>query len=156
MDHAHFFAIDSTLNYFAVALGAVPYNIWVFLGIGLFSAVFAELIWRLVFRFGLRLMNLYVIPQSEGILLLLVYLCFRNFAVGAVNLIFMISPVAYSFGAILVDFVATAMMFFFYFRMLKKYYLNDKTAPFVFKLIAIPVLVYYAVSCVNLLLGGMV
>lgn len=109
------------------------------------SVIITELLSRLVIRFCFNTLHIYVIPYHEFAILFLLAICFSNVMSGTIKLIYFITPVAMVFGETIIGFVTSAIAFFCLFLVVKKLYLNDKNAPFIFKWFAIFFLAFSAV-----------
>ncbi len=143
--------IDSILNYVSAAW-QVPYGWHTFLFIGVLSAVLTEIFWRLAFRIGLKLVNLYTVPASEASLLFFACYTVRNLVEGILWLCVTV-PTYRAFLFLPVSIVLSAGMGFLFFTLLKRYYLNSKTAPFVFRVFLVVYAVFFVLQVLPSFVG---
>ena len=114
---------------------------------GCIPDIVAELLIRLLSRAAFNLLHVYVIPFNEFVVLFMLATALKNLVAGLIKLLYLLTPVAMVFGEILIDFIVGAGVYFALYLVVKKLYLNDKTAPFVFKW---GVILYMAFSFLSL------
>ena len=110
------------------------------------SVAITEVLARFVIRFCFNTLRIYVIPYHEFVILFLLTLSCSKVLSGLIKLVYFITPVAAIFGEVIISFVTSAIAFFCLFLVVKKLYLNDKNAPFVFKWFAIFFLAFSAIT----------
>ena len=109
------------------------------------SVFIAECLSRLIIKFCFNTFRIYVIPYSEFVVLFLLTLSASNVLSGVLKLVYFLTPASVVFGETIISFVTSAIAFFCLFLVVKKLYLNDKNAPFVFKWFAIMFLAFSAI-----------
>ncbi len=143
-----FFYIDSVMAYVSMLLGVqIPRVWWFYFIYALFATAIAELLIRLLSRAAFNLLHVYVIPFNEFVVLFMLATALKNLVAGLIKLLYLLTPVVMVFGEILIDFIVGAGVYFALYLVVKKLYLNDKTAPFVFKW---GVILYMAFSFLSL------
>lgn len=127
------FFIDSVFSLTAYMGVRIPRAWYVYLLYGFVMVVVTELAIRLLSRLAFNLLHLYVIPLNEFAILMMWASAAINVLCGLVKLLYLITPAISVFGELLIGFVISAAVYFCLFLAVKKMYLNDKNAPFVFK-----------------------
>ena len=109
------------------------------------TLIITEVLSRIVIRFSFNTLRIYMIPYNEFVILFMLTLAVSNLFAGVIKLVYFLTPVAAVFGETIISFVTSSIAFFGLFLVVKKLYLNDKNAPFVFKWFAIFFLVFSAI-----------
>ena len=133
----HWFFIDSFFAAMSSAGIIVPRAWYVYLLYAFISVIVIELISRVFIKCAFNLAKIYVIPFSEFIILFLAAVAVINIISGSVKLLYLLTPAI---------FVISAGVFFGLFLIVKKFYLNDKNAPYIFK---ISVWIFLGLSVIN-------
>ncbi len=142
----HWFFIDSFFAAMSSAGIIVPRAWYVYLLYAFISVIVIELISRVFIKCAFNLAKIYVIPFSEFIILFLAAVAVINIISGSVKLLYLLTPAMFVFGEALITFVISAGVFFGLFLIVKKFYLNDKNAPYIFK---ISVWIFLGLSVIN-------
>ena len=140
------FNIDSVFALMASSGLVVPRAWYIYLLYALVSVIVIEVLSRVFIKCAFNLAKIYVIPFNEFVILFMASLAVINVVSGLIKLLYLITPAMFVFGEILINFVVSAVVFFGLFSIVKKLYLNDKNAPYIFK---ISVWIFLALSVVN-------
>lgn len=152
----NWFYIESVFNYMSLAGifdAALERSFWLIAATGLLSAVVAEVLVRLLLRFGLYVSRIVMVPRNEFSVLFLLCLVPINLIMGALNLLYYLTPVIIGWGSVLFEIVVATPFLYLFFVKTKKLYFNDKSAPYYFKVFAVAYLVYFGLKLVSLVLG---
>ena len=115
-------------------MGISTPRVWyAYLFYAIITLLITEVFARIFIKFCFNFLRIYFIPYNEFMVLFLATLALNNLVSGLVKLLYFVTPVIAVFGEILIGFVTSAVAFFILFLVVKKLYLNDKNAPFVFK-----------------------
>lgn len=129
-----FFNIESNFTLWAMLGMPVPRAWYVWLAYGVVSVIVVELLTRLLTKLILyNMMRVFVIPFSEFVVLFMASTAVINAISGLIKLVYLITPAAFVFGEVLIDFIVSAAVYFGLFIVVKRLYLNDKSAPYFFK-----------------------
>lgn len=142
------FYIDTAAGWITMLTGYVVRQTWSFYVI---FAIVSTAMYEIIIRLGTRLVfnfsRLVIIPFGEFVILMMWAGAVINVMSGLIKLVYLLSPAAMVFGEWLITFVVSAFVYFGLFMVVKKLYLNDKNAPYVFKVGA---LVFLMLSVINL------
>lgn len=141
------FAIDSAFGWLSMALGvAVPRAWYVYLAYAVVMTAVMELIIRLLTRLIFNFLRLVIIPFNEFIILFMLSGAVVNAVSGLIKLVYLVSPAAMVFGESLITPVVSAAVYFGLFLLVKRLYLNDKNAPYVFRCGVITFMIFSVIS----------
>ena len=129
----------------------IPKNALIYILYGVIYAVLAELFARLLVLLGLRFCRIYTIPKNELAVWAVAALAVKTALTAAFNALYFISPVIVSFGAMPFAFAVNVFVFIGLWAVIKKLYLNDKSAPYAFRALAA---VFAIVTAITLFGGG--
>lgn len=140
------FNIESVFALISQTGLVVPRAWYIYLSYAFVSVIVIELLSRLFIKCAFNLAKIYVIPFSEFVILFMTAIAAINIVAGIFKLLYLITPAMFVFGEKLIVFVVSAFIFFGLFLIVKRFYLNDKTAPYIFK---ISVWIFLGLSVIN-------
>ena len=154
----NWFDIESAINYMSYAglFGlALERSFWLVAASGLIGAVITEVLIWLILRFVFYVSKIVMVPRNEFTVLFLLCLIPINLILGALNLLFYLTPLVISWGSVLFEFVVATPFLWLFFVKTKQLYFNDKAAPYYFKVFAIAYLIYFGLKLVSVLLEAL-
>lgn len=104
----NWFDIESAFNYMSYAglFGlALERSFWLVAASGLIGAVITEVLIWLILRFVFYVSKIVMVPRNEFTVLFLLCLIPINLILGALNLLFYLTPLVISWGSVLFEFV---------------------------------------------------
>lgn len=129
-------------------------SVWLVLLVDVFTSVVLVLLIPLLIRLLLNMLRLYTIPLTEYTLLAIVFLGFYHLLVGILQIPYFFTPILAVWGLYLLDFVASTVCLFAFYKVTAKLYFNAVTEVYYFKVLVIFYFVFNVLTCVSALLGG--
>ncbi len=141
------FTIDSVFGWMSMMSGiALPRTWYIYFAYAVIMTALMEIIIRVLTRLIFSYLKLVVIPVNEFIVLFMLAGAVINIVSGLIKLVYLITPAAMVFGERLITPVVAAAVYFGLFLIVKRLYLNDKNAPFVFKSGVIAFIIFSLIS----------
>ena len=128
---------------------ALKNNVLVYVLFGVLQTVFVELFCRLLLYIVTKGFKIFTLPSNQVIVWLLLCMVIKYALLAGLSGLFFVTPVIYLYNVIL-EFITTLVACVLFWLVIKKVYLNDKTAPNAFFALAA---LFAAYMAVNILIG---